>query len=97
MANDLLATQKRLERSIQELNKTAKMLPHELGYPRHVLKKLLYTFLKGVAYGLGAIVAVAIIIPLFIAFLRSANWVPMIGDFISDIAIQMEQAQKTGQ
>jgi hypothetical protein len=42
------------------------------------------------------LVAVAIVIPLAIAFLQHINWVPLIGNFAASVARQMERTQSSG-
>jgi len=78
---------------MERLTKAAKELPRSLGYPRSPLKALFFNFCKGIAYGFGALVAVAIVVPLLIAFLQKVDWVPMVGRFASDVARQMEQVR----
>jgi hypothetical protein len=54
-------------------------------------------FLRGIAYGLGFLTGFAIIIPILIAFLRSIEWVPLVGGFVTDIVLQIEEAQRFAQ
>ncbi|MBU0767044.1 hypothetical protein KKF55_04690 [Patescibacteria group bacterium] len=49
-------------------------------------------FLRGVMYGLGILFAIAIVIPVLVWFFQWIEWVPLIGDFVSDILQRMEGA-----
>jgi hypothetical protein len=51
-------------------------------------------FLRGIVYGLGIIVAIALVLPLLLWLLSSIDWIPFIGDIVSDIVLRMEGAQR---
>ncbi len=57
-------------------------------------RQLLFNYAKGIASGLGVITAFAIIIPLIVWFLQRIQWVPLIGDFVSQVAVQVEEARR---
>jgi hypothetical protein len=90
MIKKSLSSEERLEHSLNHLAKVAERLPKDLGFPRNPFQYLVVSFLKGIAYGFGALVAVAVVVPLVISVMRSVNWVPIIGNFVADIATQME-------
>jgi hypothetical protein len=50
-------------------------------------------FLRGIVYGLGILVAVALVVPLIITLLRSVEWIPLIGDIVVDISQRIENAR----
>ena len=52
-------------------------------------------FLRGIVYGLGILVAISLIVPLVIAILSSVDWIPVIGDIIADIALRIQNAQRS--
>lgn len=54
----------------------------------------MFTYVKGIVYGLGALTAFAIIIPLVVSLLQRVEWVPLIGNFVHDVAVRMEQAPR---
>ncbi|MDD4319419.1 MAG: DUF5665 domain-containing protein [Candidatus Peribacteraceae bacterium] len=93
MPKNVPSPEARLTDSLDRLNGTIETLPRKY---RHILspgRNLIFSFLRGIASGLGVLVAVAIIVPLLVTFLRSVNWVPIIGNFVNDVAEQMEQAR----
>lgn len=49
------------------------------------------SFWQGVAYGIGFVVAVAVLVPVFVWTLRSVNWPPIIAGFVDEIVEQMER------
>lgn len=81
----LLKSVKQLDKSMQKIVEQNK----ELLDP---IRNLQLYFLRGVLYGIGIIVAVAIVIPFVIHLLRYVEWVPLIGDFLVEIVEQIEQA-----
>ncbi len=48
-------------------------------------------FWQGVAYGIGFVMAVAVLVPVFIWTLRSVNWPPIIAEFVDEVVQQMER------
>jgi hypothetical protein len=81
-----------LTRSLDSLNATIKTLPEEYGYAFHPGKNLFFSYLKGIVTGLGVLTAAAIVVPIIIWFLRGIQWVPLVGQFVNEVATQMEEA-----
>lgn len=52
-------------------------------------------FLRGVLYGIGILVAFAIVVPIILALLSRFDWIPIIGDVITEIITRIE-ATRTG-
>ncbi|MCB9808274.1 hypothetical protein H6770_03370 [Candidatus Peribacteria bacterium] len=52
-------------------------------------------FLRGIMYGLGIIVAFAIVVPIILWLLSTINWIPFIGDIVTEIITRIE-ATRTG-
>ena len=86
--------EKELVSTLRGLDRTLRSLPREHDLFFHPGKHLFFTFVKGIVSGLGLITAVAIVIPIVVSLLRGIQWVPLIGDFVSRIATQVEQAQR---
>ncbi len=84
--------EQKLAQSLDALNATIRELPEEYGYAFHPAKNLLFTYLKGIITGLGVLTAAAIVVPVVIWFLREVQWVPLVGDFVSEVATRMEEA-----
>jgi len=59
---------------------------------RHPVKILFRSFLRGIAYVLGGIVAVAIVLPLCLFLLRSVAWPSITARFFDQVILQMERA-----
>ena len=59
--------EKELAQAIDRLKKTVDHFPDEYPHLFRPGRELLFTYLKGIVYGLGALTAVAIVIP-------SASW-----------------------
>ena len=57
-------------------------------------KYLWMGFLRGIVYGLGILVAISLVVPLIIALLSSIDWIPVLGDFVADIALRIQSAQR---
>ena len=47
-------------------------------------------FLRGIMYGLGIIVAFAIVVPILLALLSTIDWIPFIGEVITEIIARIE-------
>ncbi len=84
----------KLRQAVTQLDATMRQLSEEQRKASRLDSHLLISFLKGVASGLGVLVSVAIVVPIVISMMRSINWVPIIGKFVTQIATQIEQAQK---
>ncbi|MCF7844812.1 MAG: DUF5665 domain-containing protein [Kiritimatiellales bacterium] len=51
-------------------------------------------FLRGVMYGLGILFAIAIVIPVLIWLFQWIEWVPLIGDFVTEIIKRIGEASQ---
>lgn len=51
-------------------------------------------FIRGIVYGLGIIVSIAIVLPFLLAMLSTIDWIPYVGDLITEIVYRMESAQQ---
>jgi len=91
MSSHAPSKEERLVKALRDLEKEVHALPEHYSYLFNPMKNVWLMFLKGIAYGLGILVAVAIVVPLTIAMLRSIEWVPLIGDFLTDITQSMEE------
>ena len=86
--------EKQLVTALNDLQSTIAALPTDHSYVFHPGKHLFLTYLKGIVYGLGVLTAVAIIVPLVVSLMRHVQWVPLVGDFVQDIATRMEQGNR---
>ena len=66
-------------------------------WSHHPVKVTVLSFVKGIAYGLGALTAAAIVAPFVVWFLQSVAWPPVIANFVTDVIHQMEQVSPRGQ
>lgn len=80
-------------KALRRLETTLTDVSDKYEYTHHPGKQLFLTFLKGIMSGLGFICAIAIVIPLVVSLLRGIEWVPLVGDFVSRIATEVEQAR----
>tara|TARA_Y100000310_G_scaffold334072_1_gene412944 strand:+ start:509 stop:799 length:291 start_codon:yes stop_codon:yes gene_type:complete len=87
------STEEQLQRSIDHLDKTIRKLPDQYAAIFHPGKNLFLHFLRGIVYGLGVIVAVALVIPLAILLIDQIQWVPLVGDFLQEVVTRMEQVR----
>ncbi|MDD5623781.1 MAG: DUF5665 domain-containing protein [Candidatus Peribacteraceae bacterium] len=76
----------RLTKTLQHLDASVAHLQSAL----HRHRRPWDSFYRGILYGLGMIVAFAIIVPVIIAMLRMVEWVPLVGDFLTNVIIRME-------
>ena len=83
-----------LVRAIGNLEKVVDGFPDQYPHIFRPGRELMFTYLKGIVYGLGALTAVAIVIPLLVTLLQQIQWVPLIGDFTEDVLHRIEQAQQ---
>lgn len=88
------ASPQELTRAMDRLEHALKRLPREFEYVLHPKKHLFITYVRGIVYGLGAITAVAVLIPIIAWMLHSVAWVPLIGDFVSKVATRVENVQQ---
>ena len=66
MSQKSSSTEEQLKRSVDRLDATIRKLPEQYASIFHPGKNLFLHFLRGVVYGLGIIVAAALVIPLAI-------------------------------
>ncbi|MFH1670145.1 MAG: DUF5665 domain-containing protein [Patescibacteria group bacterium] len=57
-------------------------------------KNLSIFFLRGVMYGLGILFAIAIVIPVIVWLFQWIEWVPLIGDFVTQIIKRIEEVSQ---
>lgn len=93
MATKKPTSEEQLRRSIDKLEKTIAGLP--LSYPALFQpgKHMFMQFMHGIVYGLGMIVAFAIVIPFAILLVDQVQWVPLLGDFLTEVVSRMEQVR----
>ena len=80
--------------ALTSLEHDVEQIPKEFEYIIHPGKHLFITYIRGIAYGLGALTAFAVLIPVIVWSLHRIEWVPIIGDFISKIATQVENVRR---
>ncbi len=83
-----------LTRAIGNLEQVVVRFPEQYPHIFRPGRELMFTYLKGIVYGLGALTAVAIVIPLLVTLLQQIQWVPLIGDFTEDVLHRIEQSQQ---
>ena len=76
-------------RTMKELDEHVEKVAHFYDPHRYVW----LGFLRGIAYGLGILVALAIVVPVIITLLSTIEWVPLVGDFVSEIIRRIEAAK----
>jgi hypothetical protein len=84
---------KTLRTALQGLERSVDRLPKEFEYLIHPGKHLLLTYIRGITYGLGAITAVVIVVPMLIWMLHRFEWVPVVGDFVTNVIERVENQQ----
>ena len=93
-----MADRKTSRRTKSELDSLSKIqigleeLPDQYRNAFNPWRQLFFNYLKGIIYGLGFLSAFAIVAPLLLWFLNSIQWVPMIGHFVTQVALQVQQA-----
>ncbi|MDA1209196.1 MAG: DUF5665 domain-containing protein [bacterium] len=85
----LKSTGDELQKSVDQLEKTMSTLSSQCASILNPGRNLLFTFLKGIVYGLGILFAVALLVPVAVSILDNIQWVPLIGDFLSQVFQQM--------
>ncbi len=78
---------------VHELKQSVEVIRRETVLMNDFKWGMANAFLRGVAYALGALMAVAIIVPVFLWFLRGIEWPPLIGGVISNIIEYIDQAR----
>lgn len=89
----LAGPEQELIAAVRGLQQTIVHMPEEHGIVFHPAKHLLFTYMKGIAYGLGALTAVALILPVLLSLLQQVAWVPIAGDFVQRVIHQLESSQ----
>lgn len=85
---------KALEDALHGLQQSVDRIPKEFEYVINPGKHLLLNYVRGIVYGLGALTAVAIVIPLLVWMLHHIAWVPVIGDFVTNVVERVELQQR---
>jgi hypothetical protein len=88
--------EERLERTLGGLNDTLVKVQERYDHLLHPAKSLLFTFLKGIMYGLGFLVGFAVIIPILLALMRTIDWIPIVGNLVHRIEVQVQEVQQNG-
>lgn len=83
-----------LTKALRGLEKAVASIPKQFEYVIHPGKHLFLTYMYGIVYGLGALTAVAIIIPLIVSVLHRVSWVPLVGDFVERVVTRVEESQQ---
>ncbi len=82
--------QKGLIKTMRSLDKHMSILSGH--YEPH--RYLWMGFIRGIVYGLGIIVSIAIVLPILLWLLSTIDWIPFIGDIVSDVISRMEGAKR---
>ena len=93
MVSKSSSSERQLQRSVDHLEHTIRELPEQYAAVFHPGKNLLLHFLRGIVYGLGMITAVALVIPLAILLVQQVQWVPLFGNFLSEVVSRMEEVR----
>ena len=78
-----------LKAAVNALRKTIESVRTKSPHLFVARRRLTHQFMLGIMHGLGLLVAAAIVIPFLIALLKQVEWIPMIGDVLT----QIEQVQ----
>lgn len=81
---------KNIVKTMKSLDKHMEMLASHYQPQKYILM----AFVRGIFYGLGIIVSIAIVLPILLAVLSTIDWIPYVGDLISEIVYRMESAQR---
>jgi len=85
--------EKKLVQSIQHLEKSMSRLPKQFAYVLDPGKNFFIAYLRGIFYGLGALTAFAILIPVIVWLLQWIEWIPLLGEFVSAVIVRVQQLQ----
>jgi len=88
-----ISAEEELAKTLRHLERVILEFPEHYKHLFHPGRSLWLHFLRGIVYGLGILIAVAIVIPFLITILQKIEWVPLIGDFIGDINQRIREAQ----
>lgn len=86
-------TDEQLAREINHLKNVIANMPDAY---RNIIKPkniFMMSVIRGMGYSLGVLLAIAILVPIVISLLKSIEWVPLIGDFVSSVADRMQEAR----
>ncbi|MBU0457867.1 hypothetical protein KJ652_05180 [Patescibacteria group bacterium] len=86
--------EQKLIASIDHLNDSVQRLTKKSTAVAEAGRSVGIYFFRGIMYGLGILFAIAIVIPLTIWALQWVEWVPLIGDFLADIAARMGEVSR---
>ncbi len=53
-----------------------------------------FQFLKGMAFGLGSVIGATIVVSFLISFLSQIEFIPIIGEFAKEIAVEIREELK---
>ncbi len=79
---------KRLTREVRRLKKL-----EFLKVFKHPIKFMGFSLLNGLMFGLGSILGASILVALAIYLLAQISFVPIIGDFVQDIVLQIKEVE----
>lgn len=88
--DSLTSDTKAIIASLTELRESVDFTRHEIATHRRLYRSVFSSFLKGIAYGLGALTAAALVIPIVLWLLSAVAWPPIIAGFVSDVVSQLE-------
>ena len=57
-------------------------------------KFMWYSFLKGLMVGLGSVLGASVLVAFLVWTLAKISWVPVIGDFVKDIVVDVQTSPK---
>lgn len=81
-----------LAKGIKELTKEIQKLKDSefLQVFKNPWKFIFFSFLKGLMIGFGSILGASVLVGIFVYILGQISFVPVIGDFIKDIVLQIQ-------
>lgn len=89
MAGSRVPKETDLIKAVQHLQKRIDALSAHLETGRF----LWMGFLRGIVYGLGILVSFAIVAPILLALLSTIDWIPFIGDIITEVIRRLEETR----
>lgn len=89
MAGSKLPQETELVKAVRQLQERMDALAAHLETGRF----LWMGFLRGIVYGLGILVSIAIVAPILLALLSSIDWIPFIGDIITEVIRRLEETR----
>ena len=87
-----LNAEKELAKEVKDLTKEVRKLKNLefLRVFKHPWKFLWFSFLKGLMIGFGSILGASVLVGMFVYLLAQISFIPILGDFIEDIILQIE-------